>query len=61
MENASTPLHIPDYRRFWAARFASVLATSGMVVIIGYQLYDVARNAYDMSIAQASFLLGVLG
>lgn len=32
-----------------------------MVVIIGYQLYDVARGQYGMSISQAAFLLGLLG
>lgn len=56
-----SPLRIPDYRRFWLARFASVLATTGMVVIIGYQIYDVARAEYGMSIATASFQLGLLG
>lgn len=57
----TSPLQIRDYRLFWQARFFSVLATTGMVVIIGYQLYDVARSDYDMSIAQAAFQLGVLG
>lgn len=33
----------------------------GMVVIIGYQVYDVARADYGMSIKEASFMLGVLG
>lgn len=56
-----SPLAIPDYRRFWIARFFSVLATSGMVVILGYQLYDVARGQYGMSIAAAAFQLGLLG
>ncbi|MFN3423290.1 MAG: MFS transporter [Novosphingobium meiothermophilum] len=60
-ELPATPLAIPDYRRFWIARFFSVVATSGMVVILGYQLYDVARSAYDMPISQAAFLLGLLG
>lgn len=32
-----------------------------MVVILGYQLYDVARGQYGMSIAQAAFQLGLLG
>lgn len=32
-----------------------------MVVILGYQIYDVARSAYAMSIVDASFLLGLLG
>ena len=38
-----------------------MLASTGMVVIIGYQLYDVARSVYGMSMAQASFQLGLLG
>jgi hypothetical protein len=54
-------LQIADYRRFWSARFLSWLSGSGMVVIIGYQLYDLARQSYGMSITQASFMLGVLG
>ncbi|WP_226635529.1 MFS transporter [Novosphingobium profundi] len=57
----TSPLQIADYRRFWLARFCAVLASTGMVVIIGYQLYDVARADYGMSIAQASFQLGLLG
>lgn len=38
-----------------------MVATTGMVVIIGYQLYDVARSEYGMSIPQAAFQLGLLG
>ncbi|MCH7627565.1 MAG: MFS transporter [Proteobacteria bacterium] len=57
----TSPLQIPDYRRFWTARLASSFATTGMVVILGYQLYDVARSHYGMSIGQASFQLGLLG
>ena len=56
-----TPLAIPDYRRFLLARFASVVATTGMVVVLGYQLYDVARGQYGMSIPAAAFQLGLLG
>lgn len=61
MTEPTSPLHIRDYRLIWLARFCSVLATTGMVVIIGYQLYDVARSVDGMTIGQASFLLGVLG
>ncbi len=57
----NSPLRIADYRRFWLARFAGVMATSGMVVVLGYQLYDVARAAYGMSMAQAAFQLGLMG
>jgi MFS family permease len=56
-----SPAHIPDYRRFWLTRFCTWLAGGGMAVIIGYQLYDVARQDYHMSIAQASFQLGIMG
>ena len=61
MTEPTSPLQIADYRRIWFARFCSVLATTGMVVIIGYQLYDTARADYGMSIAAASFQLGLLG
>jgi MFS family permease len=56
-----SPLAIPDYRRFWIARCTSVVATSGMVVVLGYQLYDLARGHYGMSIRAAAFQLGLLG
>ncbi|WP_373475356.1 MFS transporter [Sphingorhabdus sp.] len=55
------PLSIPDYRYFWFSRFMAVLATMGMVVVIGYQAYDIARSDYGMSIREASFQLGLLG
>ncbi len=57
----ASPLAIPDYRRFWIARCTSVLATSGLVVVLGYQLYDLARGTYGMSIRNAAFQLGLLG
>lgn len=59
---ASThPLAYRDYRLFWIARFSAVLATMGIVVVLGYQFYDVARTDYGMSIREASFQLGLLG
>ncbi len=57
----ASPLSIPDYRRFLLARFGSVIGTTGMVVVLGYQLYDVARGQYGMSIPAAAFQLGLLG
>ena len=61
MIEPSSPLHIPDYRRFWLARFLAVFSTTAMVVVIGWQVYDVARADYAMSTAQAAFQLGILG
>lgn len=57
----TTPLAIPDYRRFWLARFLAVGATLSMVVLIGYQAYDLARSSYGYSKSEGAFLLGLLG
>jgi MFS family permease len=57
----ATPLAIPDFRRYWTARFLAVFATMSMVVLIGYQAYDIARSDYGYSTSQGAFLLGLLG
>ncbi|HVR91843.1 MAG TPA: MFS transporter [Novosphingobium sp.] len=61
MIEPTSPLQIRDYRLFWMARFFAVLATTGMVVVIGWQVYDVARSDYGMSRSAAAFQLGILG
>lgn len=58
---SASPLAIADYRRYWIGRCAAVFATSGMVVVLGYQLYDTARGTYGMSIRGAAFQLGLFG
>ena len=40
----TSPLQIAEYRRYWLARFLATFATLSMVVLIGYQTYDVARE-----------------
>jgi MFS family permease len=57
----TSPLQIADYRRFWLARFLAVFSTLSMVVLIGYQTYDVARADYGMDRSHAAFMLGLLG
>jgi MFS family permease len=57
----ASPLHIAEFRRLWVARFLSVFATLSMVVLIGYQTYDVARSDYGMGPGRAAFMLGLLG
>lgn len=57
----TTPLGVADFRLFWVARFAAVFATMAMVVVIGWQVYDVARSDYGMSPREAAFQLGLLG
>ena len=56
-----SPLAYPDFRLFWIARFSAVLATMALVVIIAWQVYDVARTDYGMSPKEAAFQLGLLG
>lgn len=56
-----TPLDIPDYRLFWISRFCAVLATMAMVVVLAWQVYDVARTDYGMTTREAAFQLGLLG
>lgn len=57
----TSPLAIPDFRRYWLARFCAVFATLSMVVLIGYQAYDLARSDYGYSKSEGAFLLGLLG
>lgn len=61
MSAPTHPLQVRDYRLIWLARFINTAATTAMVVVIGAQTYQLARNQYGMSEAEASFLLGVLG
>jgi MFS family permease len=57
----ASPLAIPDYRFFWIARFSAAFATTALIVVIGWQVYDVARTDYGMSLGEAAFQLGLLG
>lgn len=55
------PLAYRDYRLFWVARFCGVIATLSLVVVLGWQVYDIARSEYGMSRSAAAFQLGILG
>ncbi len=59
--NGPHPFSIPAFRMYWVARFCAVLATMAMVVVIAWQVYDIARSDYGMPPKQAAFLLGLLG
>lgn len=59
--NGPHPFSIPAFRAYWLARFVAVIATMSMVVIIGWQVYDIARSDYGMSPKLAAFQLGLLG
>ena len=59
MTAEGSPFQFRDYRAFWAARLASTIGNTMLVVVIGIHVYDIARET--MSIAQASFWLGMVG
>jgi MFS family permease len=61
VSEATHPLKLRDYRLIWLTRFASVNATSAIVVVIGAQLYQIARTVHGMSPKEAAFLLGLMG
>ena len=54
------PFAIRDFRYYWTARFASTVAQIAMVVVIGWQVYDIARLG-GMGPKEAAFQLGVIG
>ena len=53
------PLGYADYRRLWVARLASTIAQSVMVIVIGWQVYDLARRT--MPTREAALQLGLIG
>jgi MFS family permease len=53
------PLQIPDFRAFWLARLTTTIGQMAMVIVIGWQVYDIARETMD--IREAAFQLGLIG
>lgn len=59
MSAAAHPLRIPNYRSYWLARLASTIAQSALAIVLGWQVYSIARETMD--IREAAFLLGMIG
>jgi hypothetical protein len=55
----ASPFAIADYRFYWVARLASTIAQMSMVIVIGWQVYDIAR--LTMSTKEAALQLGLVG
>lgn len=53
------PFTIANFRAYWLARFSATLAQMAMVIVIGWQVYDIARRT--MSVKEAAFQLGLIG
>lgn len=59
MTPAPHPFRIPAFRAYWAARFATTIAQNGMIIVIGWQTYTIAR--LTMSPREAAAQLGLIG
>ena len=53
------PLRISAFRHFWVARLAWTIGSLAMVIVIGWQVYDIARQS--MGLNAAAFRLGLIG
>jgi MFS family permease len=53
------PLRIPAFRSFWLARLSWTIGSLAMVIVIGWQVYDIARHT--MGLKEAAFRLGIIG
>ena len=56
---APHPFTIPNYRAFWTARLFATLAVNGLLLIVGWQAYNLAR--VEMGVKEAAGILGLLG
>lgn len=53
------PLRFPNFRAYLVGRFAAILAQYSMMIVLGWQAYNIARET--MSTAGASAQLGLIG
>jgi len=53
------PLRIPSFRYFWLARLTATIGQMAMVIVIGWQVYDIARET--MGLKEAALRLGIIG
>ena len=53
------PLRIARFRYFWLARLTWTIGSLAMVIVIGWQVYDIARHT--MGLKEAAFRLGIIG
>ena len=53
------PLRIRAFRFFWLARLTATIGQMAMVIVIGWQVYDIARAS--MGLKEAALRLGIIG
>ncbi|OAO01233.1 MFS transporter [Sphingomonadales bacterium EhC05] len=58
-DSAPHPFSIANYRYLWFARLSSMFALYAMMLILGWQAYNLARE--DMGVGASAGILGLLG
>ncbi|HSG34656.1 MAG TPA: MFS transporter, partial [Sphingomonadaceae bacterium] len=58
--NPRSPFRIANFRAYWLGRLAMTLAQYSMLLIIGWQTYNIARDS-GMSVGEASGQLALIG
>jgi MFS family permease len=58
-QSPAHPFSVPDFRFYWTARLASTVGQMAMVIVIGWQVYDIARQT--MTTREAALQLGLIG
>jgi MFS family permease len=59
MAAAPHPFRIANFRYYWLSRLAGTVGQTALAIVIGWQVYGLARETMD--IPQAAFLLGMIG
>ncbi|WP_174278599.1 MFS transporter [Sphingomonas bacterium] len=59
MADQPHPLTIPAFRAYWLSRLAGTVAISAQGIIIGWQVYGLARQTMD--VRHSAFRLGLIG
>jgi MFS family permease len=59
MGDGRHPFAFRDFRFFWTARLCSTLAQNTLVIVVGWQVYDLARATMDTR--DAALQLGLVG
>src|SRR3954454_20353216 len=53
------PFKFAAFRYFWLARLTATIGQMAMVIVIGWQVYDIARET--MGLKEAALRLGIIG
>ena len=59
MADAPHPFRIANFRYYWLSRLAGTVGQTALAIVIGWQVYGLARETMD--IREAAFLLGMIG